>query len=242
MSIYGVGLGLQIKVFLVAVYFYKWPRLHCRLRAHRRRRRSCGGARHTIRRQIRMRDVSPEKQTRFRYKAIPTTWQFHTPVGAPPWWGRGSRRWSGDVCDWSAGGSGGTLKTSIPCRYWDIFINLTTCDIIEPAGNLPVCWNCEFFILHPKCGQLTWMPELNLASLEGARSSLLRLQICSVVAAPLQDDLMMEPHWKWNNRLIIPTRTLNEDKYCTCRIFHACKCSIVRAIVEFDRGHLTGAW
>ena len=70
MSIYGVGLGLQVEVFLVAVYFYKWPRLHGRLRARRRRRRSCEGARHTIRSQIRMRGVSPEKQTRFRYKAI----------------------------------------------------------------------------------------------------------------------------------------------------------------------------
>ena len=64
-----------------------------------------------------------------------------------------------------------------------------------------MCWNCEFFMLHPKYGQLTWMPELNFESLDGARSSLLRLQICSAVAAPL-DDLMMEPHLNETNRQV----------------------------------------
>ena len=45
------------------------------------------------------------------------------------------------------------------------------------------------------------MPELNFESLDGARSSLLRLQICSAVAAPL-DDLMMEPHLNETNRQV----------------------------------------
>ena len=59
MSVNGVGLRLEVKVLLVAVYFHKWPRLHRHLRDHWRRRR--GGRRNPIRRQTRVGNASPEK-------------------------------------------------------------------------------------------------------------------------------------------------------------------------------------